>query len=198
MGHLRCRPVGLQSRATIISCALTIRTGSECSYFAGKTRAVGARLGDQFLGQGSAGSAVPIPRRRRLALLGFNDGIKKFDELFLAGAPTLTSRPCRGAGPPAAAAGRISGFDLQKPARHRPPVLRDGFAGSPAGAGIGRPATSRLGTACRGPKRRCWSKYHSLPAGTRLDEDATVPLWLGETFLGAQGGVVYGLRSAAA
>jgi hypothetical protein len=50
-------------------------------------------------------------------LLGFADGIDKFDELLLAGEPTLAPRP--GSGPIAVAAGGIPRLDLREPAHQQ-------------------------------------------------------------------------------
>ena len=77
-------------------------------------------------------------------LLGFKDGIEKFDELLLAGTPSLDAAPVAGSGPPAIAARGISRLDLREPAGHRPAVLRD--RGRPApGRGRGRIALSAAG-----------------------------------------------------
>ena len=56
-------------------------------------------------------------------LLGFKDGIEKFDALLLVGAPTLAPRLAPVPGPPAVAAGRVPGLDLRKPARRRPAIF---------------------------------------------------------------------------
>ena len=58
-------------------------------------------------------------------LLGLTDGIEKFDELLLAGEPSLAPRLADGAGAPAVAAGRAPGLDLREPARQRPALFRD-------------------------------------------------------------------------
>ena len=112
-------------------------------------RSRGARLGDQSFGQGSAVSAVPIPRRRRLTAARLQRRHREIRRAVARRRANLVAAPGRGAGTPAAAAGRISGLDLRKPARRRPPVLRDGFAGCPSGGGIGADR-NRSGSALQG------------------------------------------------
>jgi hypothetical protein len=53
-------------------------------------------------------------------LLGFAGGMEKFDELLLAGGPTLEPRLAQTPGPAALAAGRIPRIDLREPAGRGP------------------------------------------------------------------------------
>jgi hypothetical protein len=51
---------------------------------------------------------------------GFAGGMEKFDELLLAGGPTLEPRLAQTPGPAALAAGRIPRIDLREPAGRGP------------------------------------------------------------------------------
>ena len=123
----------------------------------GASRARRARLGDEFLRPRAPLSAVPVPRRRRLAAARPQGRDRQVQRAAARRRAEPGAAPRAGAGAHAAAAGRASGFDLREPARQRPPLFRD-RSGRPHGGGIAgrRQLGQELWTAgvCRMPAGR--------------------------------------------
>ena len=88
-------------------------------------RACGTRLGDQFLGQGTPVSAVPISRCRCLAIARLQRRDREIRRIAARRRADFDAAACPGAGPPAIAPGRVSRLDLREPARCGPAVFRD-------------------------------------------------------------------------